>query len=193
MQFNKRVLFFTAGSIATAGELLQIDQLRQAYEHVLVRNGDVNVNQQYGAVGEVGRLEQADGLAGSIPASYLDDEDEVDTEVFPDGDVTPDGNDAVPEAIILIPSAPSIAANGGTVQMNAIAAEADDDGGVTQTLRNSGTGVSWESGTPAKATVSSSGLVTGANTGAGSTVITYTYDAGDDADPVVRTATVTLT
>lgn len=188
MQFGKKVLFFTVAGIATAAELVQIAALRQSYETVLVRNGDVNINSKYSARGEAGRLEPADAVAGTVPAAYT-----TGIANYADGNVTPQASDAYPEAIFMVPVAPSIAAAGGTVQLNAVAAEADDNGGVTQTLRNSGTGVSWSSGTPAKATVSAAGLVTGAGAGAGSTIITYTYDAGVDADPVVKTVTVTVT
>lgn len=189
MQLDKKVIFFTAASVPTAAELVQIDALKQIYGKVAVRNGDVNVNSKYGAAGEsAGRLEEADAIAGSTPAAY-------DTAIadYTDGDVTPDDSDDSADAITVAPATASIAANGGTVQLQAVCAEVNANGTVTQTIRNSGTGISWSSGTPGKATVSSSGLVTGANAGAGSTVITYTYDPTGDGDAKTGTATITVT
>lgn len=67
----KRILYFTAGAVATGPEKTAIDKLNaivgSSFE-VHVRNGAIP--NQYG----VGNLEDADYVAGTIPTAYNDEE-----------------------------------------------------------------------------------------------------------------------
>jgi hypothetical protein len=184
---GKKVIYFTAKSIPTAAEQVEISALEADYREVAVRRADVPANLA------AGQLEPADALAGSVPAAYKTGEGEtVDTELYPDGQLTV-GADDKPEALLILPSAtPSIAANGGTIQLRLCRAERNMTTGAV-TLTDITSTAAWTSGTPAKATVgASTGLVTGANDGAGSSVITatVTYDTNKTA---TATRTVTLT
>ena len=186
---GKTVIYFTATVEPTAAELVEIGALEADYETVLVRRADTPAGLAAGS------LEPADALAGSVPASYKTGEgDVVDTELYPDGQLTV-GADSKPEALLILPSAtPSIAANGGTIQLRLCKANRNmETGVVTLTDITAGAESAWASGTPAKATVDAdTGIVTGANAGAGSTVITatVTYDT-DKTATATRTVTVT--
>jgi hypothetical protein len=179
---RKTCLFFLAATVATATEQGYIDRLAIRYD-VRVRNGAANVANNFGP-----RLEAADAIAGTVPQVYTDAIAD-----YPDGNVTPSNVDR-PEALLILPSAtPSIDAATGTIQLRLVRAELDEATGlITLTDITAGAASSWASGTPAKATVDAdSGLVTAANAGAGSTIITATvpYTGGN----LTATRTVTLT
>lgn len=178
---TKTVLYFLAGTVPTVGEQADIDRLAYRYKYVFVRS-----SLQYAGFGA--RLEAADAVAGTVPQAFTDAIAD-----YADGNVSPANTDK-PEAILILPSAsPSIAANGGTIQLRLVKAELNEDtGAVTLTDITAGSASSWASGTPAKATIDAdSGLVTGANAGAGSTVITATvpYTGGN----LTATRTVNVT
>src|SRR6185369_1260235 len=179
----RKILYFTAGIEATAGELLEAAAI---VGDVYLHNGSVSA--KYGS-----RLEEADGLAGTIPAAYLTGVgDTVDTAVFPDGDVTPT-NTAGIAALKVFNLGGNITANGGTRQLVAVKAEVDEDTGAV-TLTDVTTTCAWTSATEAKGTVgASTGIVTGANGGAGTSVITASLDWDGAGSETPLTATVTAT
>lgn len=70
---TQKVIFFTAGPVATAGELEDIDKLNALTEpryDVYVRNGGLSGGMNYGA-----GIEATDLVAGTIPTAYNDAED----------------------------------------------------------------------------------------------------------------------
>lgn len=70
---TQKVIFFTAGPVATAGELEDIGKLNALTEpryDVKVRNGGLTGGMNYGA-----GIEDADLVAGTIPTAYSDAED----------------------------------------------------------------------------------------------------------------------
>lgn len=180
----RKVLYFLAGMEATAGELAEIANITG---DVFIRNASVSAT--YGEAG----LEAADALAGSIPAAYLTGEgDTVDTELYPDGDVTPNQGGYTLKIFPVNPG--GIAANGGTRNLYAIRADLDEATGEV-TLTDVTANCAWTSGTTGKGTVgASTGLVTGANGGAGTSVITATYDpdGGSGANAIAVTTTATF-
>jgi len=79
---TQKVLYFTAGPVATAGELADIAALNAAalpaYE-IGVRSGDTaRVKGEYGE----GRLEPATYIAGTPPAAYTNAEDEDENPIY---------------------------------------------------------------------------------------------------------------
>lgn len=178
---GKTVLYFTVTAVPTAAELVEIAALQADYLHVLVRRGDVPAGLS------AGKLTAADALAGTVPTVYSDA-----VGSYADG-ILSVGADDKPEAMLILPSAtPSVAAAAGTIQLRCVRAERNMTTGAVALTDVTGT-VAWTSGTPAKATVgASTGLVTGAAGGAGSTVITatLTYDT-DKTATATRTVTVT--
>lgn len=77
---TKTVIFFTAGNQATAPEIAAIEQLSTVAEpSLIVKVRSAIVSNEYGS------LEEADLLAGTIPAAYLDEEDEP---IYPEIDIT---------------------------------------------------------------------------------------------------------
>jgi hypothetical protein len=182
----RKVLYFTAGMEATADEAAEIAAI---VGNVQIRNALVPAT--YGD----GRLEPADALAGAIPAAYLTASGgtAVDTALYPDGDVTPNNTVGI-AALKLFNLGGNITANGGTRQMVAVKAVYDPEtGGVV--LTDVTTACAWTSATTGKGTVgASTGIVTGANGGAGTSVITASYDwdgAGSET-PLTATATATF-
>jgi len=78
-----KILYFTAGTVPTSGELTEIDNIKKAVtlgDTVEVRNGAANVSQNYGAA-----IESSDFVEGTLPAST--DYDGVDD--FGDNDTNP--------------------------------------------------------------------------------------------------------
>lgn len=77
---TKKVIYFTAGINATAGELADIAKLNAAAEpqyEVIVANGAANAK-----YGETNRLIPSDFVAGTIPGIY-DEIDEIDPDNIP--------------------------------------------------------------------------------------------------------------
>lgn len=178
---GKTAIYFTAGVNPTAAELVEIAALESDYKRVLVRRGDVPA----GLAANL--LEPGDALAGTVPTAYS-----TAVADYQDG-ILSVGADDKAEALLILPSAtPSIAANGGTINLRCCLAQRNMTTGAV-TLTDVTTTVAWVSGTPAKATVgAATGLVTGANTGAATVVITatYTYDTNKTQS---ATRSVTLT
>ncbi len=174
----RKVLYFTAGMIATAGELAEIAAI---HGDVYIRNGAASSN--YGS-----RLEQADAVAGTVPAAYTTAIADYD-----DGNVTPTNTVGI-ASLKVFNLGGNITANGGTRQMVAVKAEVDADTGVV-TMTDVTTTCAWTSATTGKGTVgAATGIVTGANGGAGTSVITASldWDGEDEADPITATATATF-
>lgn len=81
---TKKVVYFTAGINATAGELADIAKLNAAAEpqyEVLVANGAANAE-----YGESDRIIPADFVAGTIPDVYRVDGDPLEDPVYPEID-----------------------------------------------------------------------------------------------------------
>ena len=81
---TKKVVYFTAGINATAGELADIAKLNAAAEpqyEVLVANGAANAE-----YGETDRIIPADFIAGAIPDVYRVDGDPLEDPVYPEID-----------------------------------------------------------------------------------------------------------
>ncbi len=179
----RKVLFFIVGDTPTA---LETTQMANIVGTVQIRSAKFDTT--YG-----GKLETADALAGAIPAAYktASGGTAVDTTVFPGGDVTPKQGGITLEIWPKLPG--GIAANGGTRQLYAIASVLNEATGVI-TSTDVTTSCAWTSATPAKGTVgAATGLVTGANGGAGTTVITATYDPDGGADEAGVAANTTAT
>lgn len=82
---TKKVIYFTAGINATAGELADIAKLNAAAEpqyEVIVANGAANAK-----YGETNRLIPSDFVAGTIPGIY-DEIDEIDPDNIPNQALT---------------------------------------------------------------------------------------------------------
>ncbi len=182
---TRKVLYFTAGMNATAGELAEIAAIVG-----IVQMRNALVPALYGE----GRLEPADALAGAIPAAYLTGEgDIVDTELYPDGDVTPSNTVGI-ASLKIFNNTGNITANAGTRQFIAVKAVLDPETGIVVQTDVTAT-CAWTSATEAKGTVGAgTGLVTGANGGAGTSVITAAldWDGAGSADPISATAVATF-
>jgi hypothetical protein len=182
----RKVLFFIAGQSPTTDEAAQIA--------AIVGNVQIRSNLQSALYGD--KVEPADAVAGTIPAAYktASGGTAVDTTVFPGGDVTPNNISNI-AALAVFPHNPGGIANaGGTKQLIAVKAVVDPVTGVV-TLTDVTTSCAWTSATPAKATVGAgTGLVTGAAGGAGSSVITatYDYDGAGSHTPLTATSTATV-
>jgi hypothetical protein len=77
---TKKVIFFTAGTTATAGEIADIAKLNAAAEaqyEVIVANGAANAK-----YGETDRIIPSDFVAGTIPTEYAAI-DEIDPDAIP--------------------------------------------------------------------------------------------------------------
>lgn len=84
---TQKIIFFTAGPVATPGELADIEQLNAltgARYDVKVRNGGLSGGMNYGA-----GIEDTDFVAGTIPTAYSDAEDYpvIDPDAPPPPDV----------------------------------------------------------------------------------------------------------
>ena len=171
-----KVLFFIVGNVPTVAEQALIDRLARDYTQVGVRSGDHPAT--YGD-----HLESADAVAGTLPAA-------VSTAIadYASGDVTPT-NTLKPEAKLVLPAAATFA-HTGTLQLRAVVAERDEATNVvTLTDKTTGAGIAWGSSDETKATVASTGLVTGVAAGAATITWTYTYDT---AQTVTGTSVLTL-
>lgn len=182
----RKVLFFIVGVTPTADEQAKID--------AIVGNVQVRTNKHSSLYGTL--LEPADALAGTIPAAYKTASGNtiVDVALYPDGDVTPDNTVGI-AALKVFPVNPGgIAAAAGTKQLYAVKAVYNPVTGVV-TLSDVTTACAWTSATPAKATVGAgTGLVTGAAGGAGTSLITATYDfdGAGSRTPIAATTTATI-
>jgi hypothetical protein len=175
---TRKILFFTASQFPTAAEISLMLRIRG---DVKARNAAADCT--YGT-----RLEAADGLAGSIPASYLTGEGStVDTAIFSYGDVTPTATD-FPEDFDVFPPSATLAAL-DTLQLYGITADlAEDTGLITMTDISSETEVAWASSDETKATVDTDGVVTAVASGTATITATYTY-----ATEATTTATCAIT
>lgn len=179
----RKILFFIAGFEPTVAE-------RAAINNIV---GNVQIRSVLKTTTFGGNLEPADGLAGAIPAAYktASGGTAIDTDDYPLGDVTPGQGGITLKVFPVNPG--GVAANGGTVQLQAIAATLNEDTGAI-TMTDVTASCAWTSATPAKGTVgASTGLVTGANGGAGTTVVTATYDPDGGSGEAGVTATTTVT
>jgi hypothetical protein len=82
---TKKVIFFTAGKTATAGEIADIAKFNAAAEaqySVSVMNGAANTK-----YGETNRLAPCDFVAGTIPTIY-NAKDEIDPDAIPNQALT---------------------------------------------------------------------------------------------------------
>lgn len=83
---TKKVIFFTAGTTATAGEIADIAKLNAAAEaqyEVIVANGAANA--QYG---ETDRIIPSDFVAGTVPTKY-NAVDVIDPDAIPNQALLP--------------------------------------------------------------------------------------------------------
>ena len=178
----RKVLFFLAGSIATADEIAKIANIEG---NVQLRNAAANT--LYGA-----NLETADALAGAIPAAYktASGGTAVDMALYPGGDVTPNNVSGI-DGVFVFPV--NIAITGiGTLQARAIKVEVDPNTGVTTATEITGSCV-WSSATTSKATVNAgTGLVTGVAAGTSVITASYDYDGAGSHAPITATALATV-
>lgn len=167
----KKIIYFTAGPVATSGELSEIAELNTRTSPgytVSVRNGASSSSYGYGK-------ESADLVAGTVPSSHS-------------ANTLYGSIDALkPAKFDLSPNTVSVAVS-ATAQLIPIAVT----GTVIDALRANKvlSGVTYASSVPAKATVDANGLVTGV--AAGNTVITgtYTYTSGKT---ITGSAAITVT
>lgn len=182
----RKVLFFIVGTLPTADEQSQIN--------AIVGNVQIRTNRQSALYGT--RLEPADALAGTIPAAYKTAAGNtiVDTALYPGGDVTPNNTVGIASLKVFPVNPGGIANAGGTKQLLAVKAVLDPVTGQVVISDVTAT-CAWTSATPAKATVGAgTGLVTGAAGGAGSSVITasYDFDGAGSLTPITATTTATV-
>lgn len=181
----RKVLFFIVGSNPTADEAAQIAAIA----------GNVQVRSNTASALFGVNLEPADALAGAIPAAYktASGGSAVDTALYPGGDVTPNNVSDIVGLKIFPVNPGGIAAAGGTKSLYAIKAELDPTTGLV-TLTDVTAACTWASATPSKATVgAATGIVTGAAGGAGTSVITATYDYDGAGSHTPLTANTTAT
>lgn len=178
----RKVLFFLAGTVATADEIAKIANI----------TGEVHLRNVLHDTTFGGSLEDADALAGAIPAAYktASGGTAVDTAVFPGGDVTPNNVSGI-DGLFVFPV--NIAITGtGTLQARAVKVEVDPDTGLT-TATEVTTSCVWTSATGAKATVASgTGIVTGVAAGTSVITASYDYDGAGSHAPITATALATV-
>lgn len=81
---TKRIIYFTAGPTATAGELADVAKLNAAAEapyEVLVVNGS-----ESSIYGENNRIIPGDFVSGTVPANYHVDSDPEESTIYPEID-----------------------------------------------------------------------------------------------------------
>ncbi len=163
---TRKVIFFIAGTVATADELALIARIR----------GKVVVRSVLKDVTYAGHLETADALAGSIPDTYKTAAGPaIDTALYPEGDVTP-SIVAKPEALKVVPA--TLAISIGSKPVYATKADLNETtDAVTITDVTAASEVAWSSSDETKATVAA-GVVTKVAAGAATITATYTYDTG---------------
>jgi hypothetical protein len=170
---RRKILFFTAGIIPTATEQEIAAQIDGA---VYFRNGAAAGLGAYGS----GKLEDADGFAGTVPAAYT-----TAIANYPAGNVDP-GIELKPEALYIAPGTAGVSGT-GTLQLRVVKTEVDPDNGV-MSQADVTAACTYVSSDPTKATVNAStGLVTGV--AAGTTTITASYDYDGAGSLPAKTAT----
>lgn len=181
----QKIIYFTAGVTATEGELTEIAALNTAaaakYE-VIVKRGDTQVSQSYGA-----GIDTPDFVAGTVPDAYSAiTVFDVDAEpiVVGEEDVVPVSNSAASNSV---DGTASI--TGGNLTIVLDATDQIVSSGDTVVVKNSAGSVS-KNGT---ATVAS-GVISGVALAATEAIVT---DAGDvtvnnSADSVTKTGTATV-
>lgn len=179
---GKTCLYFIAGGIPTAPELVAVGRLSKIYGQVLVQRGDVAADTQYGSA-----LIAADAIAGTtIPSAYS-----TAIANYPDGDKTSyaDAKPSDAEAFIIVTGTRSSSfSHTGTLQLILLAAFLDDTSDAV-TIADETTAATWASGTTGNMTIgASTGLVTGVLAGTSLITATYTAASGD-----TQTKTITLT
>ncbi len=108
---TKKVVYFTAGINATAGELADIAKLNAAAEpqyEVLVANGAANAE-----YGETDRIIPADFVAGTIPDVYRVDGDPLEDPVYPEIDPDAIPNQALTATQAIVNDAQVLDVDGG--------------------------------------------------------------------------------
>ncbi|AZF90018.1 virion structural protein [Pseudomonas phage vB_PaeS_SCUT-S3] len=103
---TKKVVYFTAGINATAGELADIAKLNAAAEpqyEVLVANGAANAE-----YGETDRIIPADFIAGTIPDVYRVDGDPLEDPVYPEIDPDAIPNQALTATQVIVNDAEAL-------------------------------------------------------------------------------------
>jgi hypothetical protein len=176
----RKILFFIAGMVPTASEAAKMAQIV----------GDVQERSAFKDTTFGGRLEDADGLAGTIPAAYktASGGTAVDTTVFPLGDVTPNAGGIT---LFIAPGTAAIAGT-GTLQLRVIAATLNEATGAI-TMTDVTSGCTFVSGTPAAATVNANtGLATGVAAGTTTITATYDFDGGGTETPITATRAITV-
>ena len=167
---TRKVLYFIAGKSPTVAEQAQIDNI--------VGNVQIRSNLHSSQYGE--NLEPADALAGTIPAAYKTGEgDTVDTDLYPDGDVTPIYGDATAFGVFPAAANADVSDAAPGLQLRAIAASLDEETGEI-TLTDVTALCAWTTSDATKATVGeATGIVTAVAAGAAN--IQASYDPADGA------------
>jgi uncharacterized protein YjdB len=168
---TKKILFFTAGPVPTAGEQGQIDALNA----LTLPGYNIGVRSAIQPASYGHGIEVSDFVAGTIPTAF---------NAVPNYGVA---DTARPCKLQLLPTAPSVAI-AATQQLQCLKANGADISALTLADVTAVT-TTYASSVAAKATVSAGGLVTGV--AAGTTIITatHTYASGKT---VTATTTVTV-
>lgn len=182
-----KVIYFTAGQVPSAREVAEILRLQLNFSTVLVRRGDIAADATYGSGRKEYAAEIALGtvvLAGTnIPTAYSGLSGAVTLTV---------SSVIAPDQFVLLPATRTIDASDVDVQqMVAAKAVVDPSTGLARIIDLSGNPmVTYASSDAAKATVSSTGLVTAV--AAGSAVITATLQPGTSVTGGTLTATTDI-
>lgn len=172
---RKKVVFFTADTLPTSAELLEIarlDDLAASPYKIQVRNG--------GGTEKMESIETCDYVAGTVPTAYA-----AKTLFGTDGKIHADR----PLAFAVFPPTVSVSHSSGTAQARAI--QCDGTNAEDATLTDLSTTVAWTSSDETKATVgASTGLITGVGAGSCTVTATYTYASGKT---LTDTVAVTVT
>lgn len=169
---TKKILFFTAGPVPTAGEQAQIDALNALNAPgytVGVRNA-----LQSGSYGH--GIESCDLVAGTIPTAF---------------NAKPNHGEAHasrPAKLALLPATHSMAA-AATKQMQVLKATGNDVSALTL-ADVTAVSTTYTSSNEAKATVDSAGIVTAVAAGTATITATHTYTSGKTT---TATAVITVT
>lgn len=169
---TKKILFFTAGTVATVAEQAQIDALNALNAPgftVGVRNAAQNASFGSG-------IESCDFVAGTIPTAY-----NAKTNYG-------EAHASRPVKFALLPATHSLAVS-ATKQLQALKATGNDVSALTL-ADVTAVSTTYASSDAAKATVSAGGLVTGVAAGTTTITATHTYATGKT---ITATAAITVT